>query len=237
MPSARVVDDAVVTEEDGVIRGVFCEADEKSLTQFTYVGEAQGSYNADVVYDYVGKEKGSFDKSKEVNYFSLRPNATFMATLGIVIVVGGAIFGLASGLKGISQGSPCALHDCLCGLREGWVGDSQLRCCRNNGIGCPEDGSAMPLDGIGKLSSPLQGCATQCLLGGISASCAARVAFAARHDVQGRMGVDECRAAYSLVRGQCSFCSTCALREVGCDQYRQAQDSELVAQIEGLLQQ
>lgn len=102
----------------------------------------------------------------------------------------------------------------MCGFTSGWSGwDVQYKlthCCRMRGLGCPLDESIQPMAGIGKLNSGLQGCPTQCLYKGVSASCARRIMYVSRNQHQ------TCEAANNIVQGQCSFCSVCPLEQSGC---------------------
>jgi len=201
--------------EEGVSTGLFCVADQKIHTDWTYVGEGKGAFTQQQVYNFVGEQRGSFDKHETKTYSHWRPRLCTLVLLGIAAVAL-AVFALVQYLTlgSATDASTCGAQDCLCGFHTGWEDDKKVWCCQNHGMGCPPDNSMQPMTGIGKLASPLQGCATKCELKGISADCSARVNFASEHRFQ--MDPNKCQSAYELVKQQCIFCSLCPVESTGC---------------------
>mmetsp|Transcript_29110 Transcript_29110/g.63207 ORF Transcript_29110/g.63207 Transcript_29110/m.63207 type:complete len:263 (-) Transcript_29110:24-812(-) len=129
------------------------------------------------------------------------------------------VFSALSG-GGASEGTmtdldACDAEDCMCGFSN-WNDDKKIWCCQHRGMGCPPDDSVTPFNGIGRLASPLQGCATKCALEGESGNCSIRITWVAEHDKTLKDEPNRCESAYSKVLDGCSFCSVCPLSLSGC---------------------
>jgi len=197
-------------------RGLFSTAVESTRTDYAYVGMRGGAYEADLSYSYVGQGGGSFEKEQRTEYTNWRLRPCTWSLVGVLFIALGVLaLGGVANFGGHGEEGPCGDEDCMCGFAQGWTKEKQLWCCHHKGMGCTPDGSVNPLPGIGKLASTLQGCSTQCLFKGISADCAARVKYAAQHRFVD--DADRCESAYTLVNSQCSFCETCPLASIGCN--------------------
>eukprot|EP00449_Zooxanthella_nutricula_P018048 CAMPEP_0198535750 /NCGR_PEP_ID=MMETSP1462-20131121/39880_1 /TAXON_ID=1333877 /ORGANISM="Brandtodinium nutriculum, Strain RCC3387" /LENGTH=243 /DNA_ID=CAMNT_0044265693 /DNA_START=65 /DNA_END=794 /DNA_ORIENTATION=+ len=193
-------------EAKETVSGLFCTADEKTQTQFEFVGEHKGGYECQRQYVYVGDNNGEFQKRNVREWMNWRPRISTVFCLALVV---GAIAGLWQSRGFGVFGPACAFEDCMCGF-EKWDDAKKISCCQHNGMGCPPDNSVMPFPGVGKLVSPLEGCASSCQFKGVAATCSARIIFASQH----RFGMDpnKCVSAHTLGKVSAAFAPRASLK-------------------------
>lgn len=199
-----------------VTTGLFCMAEERTESSYEYVGEGRGGYSQKQIYSFVGEGAGEFERTEVKSFVNLRPRActVAIAVAALLAIAALVTVNLRQSSGRVVAGGGCGPWDCMCGVAEGWDDVKKTWCCQNRGQGCPPDNSVVPLPGVGKLVSALQGCATSCEYKGVEADCAARVRFSSEH----RFAQDpnKCQAAYDLVKSQCAFCEVCPASGTGC---------------------
>jgi len=105
-------------------------------------------------------------------------------------------------------------YDCKLGSLGQWLASKKKWCCHHHWQpGCPEEGESTKKHSQEKEEQP-DGCDSLCSLDSHSATCKARIHWAATHKFVAEK--DPCGSAYDHVLQECSMCSNCRPALAGC---------------------
>jgi len=110
-----------------------------------------------------------------------------------------------AGVAAATTGAPVLPFDCHDGKPHDWSDQQRRWCCEHEDVGCT---------GGGESNTTLEGCASICAYKGMRASCESRIQWAAWNTYAGEEM--PCLMAHALVLRQCSVCSNCTSKAVGC---------------------
>jgi len=111
-----------------------------------------------------------------------------------------------SAVADVEAGVMALPFNCQQGQPASWAPEKHRWCCKRENVGCSTSGESH--------ETSLQGCDSMCSFKGQSASCFARIAWAAHHTYKGKD--KPCLKAHKLVLSQCDSCAGCTAEAVGC---------------------